>query len=71
MVYLFMKISYFNNWNIDYNFYLRMNDELGCHGHVYKCPFNFGITIRDSNTFIGYCGLGPYDLNEKEIELYY
>ncbi|MEJ8547981.1 GNAT family N-acetyltransferase [Brevibacillus borstelensis] len=36
---------------------------------IYK--FNLGITLKETQEFIGFCGLGPYDLDPKQIELYY
>lgn len=36
---------------------------------IYK--FNLGITLKDTQELIGYCGLGPYDLDQTLIELYY
>ena len=32
---------------------------------------NLAIVDRESQTLIGYCGLGPDDVKETEIELYY
>ncbi|NFF39701.1 GNAT family N-acetyltransferase [Clostridium argentinense] len=36
---------------------------------IYK--FNLAIIHKDDNKVIGYCGLGPDDLNLQEVELYY
>ncbi|MFD2444562.1 GNAT family N-acetyltransferase [Bacillus sp. CGMCC 1.16607] len=36
---------------------------------IYK--FNLVIFSKEDNQLIGYCGLGPYDLNSSKIELYY
>ncbi|WP_108669264.1 GNAT family N-acetyltransferase [Peribacillus acanthi] len=32
---------------------------------------NLGIVHKDENCLIGYCGLGPFDLDTSKIELYY
>lgn len=36
---------------------------------IYK--LNLGIILKESNCFIGFCGLGPYDLDSTKIEIYY
>ncbi|MGE6257984.1 GNAT family N-acetyltransferase [Heyndrickxia sporothermodurans] len=36
---------------------------------IYK--LNLGIIFKETDCFIGFCGLGPYDLNPAKIEIYY
>lgn len=36
---------------------------------IYK--LNLGIVYKEENRFIGFCGLGPCDLNPSKIEIYY
>ena len=33
--------------------------------------FSVGVVERETNTLIGWCGLGPLDFDESEIEIYY
>lgn len=33
--------------------------------------FNLGVICKETDRLIGYCGLGPYDLDPTKIEIYY
>lgn len=49
-------------WSIECN---RKNTK----ERIYK--FNLGLILKESQELIGYAGLGPYDLDPCQVELYY